>query len=145
MALGQDRSAWNEKRRKRYAEDSDYREKRKAKRRAHHAAHKEEVSESKRRSGWRKRLSVRWRRLLRCYGLSMEQYETLLAKQGGVCAICARPPAEPPVVDHCHETGTVRGLLCRKCNFGLGLFGDDQSLLAAASAYLKKGVAGDEA
>ena len=141
--MGQDRSTSNEKRRKRYAEDRDHRERCNAQHRAYYAAHKEEINERKRRKSWAERLSDRWRRVLRSYGLSMEQYEALLAKQGGVCAICAKPPAEPPVVDHCHGTGKVRGLLCRNCNSGLGLFGDDHGLLAAAIAYLKKGVPGD--
>jgi Recombination endonuclease VII len=70
--------------------------------------------------------------------MSPQDYETLFARQGGVCAICIRPSAEPLCVDHCHATGKVRGLLCRTCNTGLGHYKDDQRLTAAATAYLRK-------
>src|SRR5438094_9480440 len=56
--------------------------------------------------------------LKRKFGISLEQYEEMLAKQGGVCAICGAPPPEGTSlhVDHDHETGEVRGLLCFPCN-----------------------------
>ena len=144
MTLRRDRSAWNEKRRKRYAEDEEYRERRKAESRAYHAAHREKDNERQRRRSWAKKLSVFWRRLARFYGISREQYEVLLARQGGVCGICRKPPQEPLCVDHSHITGRVRGLLCRKCNTGLGSYDDDASLMAAGIAYLRKAAAGDE-
>ena len=144
MALPRDRSAWNEKRRKRYAEDEEYRERRKAESRAHHAAHREKDNERQRRRSWAKKLSDFWRRLARFYGISREQYEGLLAKQGGVCGICRKPPQEPLCVDHFHATGRMRGLLCRKCNTVLGSYDDDVSLMAAGIAYLRK-AADDEA
>ena len=145
MALRRDRRAWNAKRRKRYAEDADYRERRKAECRAYHAAHREKNNERQRRRGWAKKLPDFWRRLARFYGISREQYETLLAQQGGVCGICGKPPQEPLCVDHSHATGRVRGLLCRKCNTALGSFDDDVSVMAAGIAYLRKAAADDAA
>jgi hypothetical protein len=144
MALRRDRRAWNEKRRKRYAEDEEYRERRKAEGRAYHAAHREKNNERQRRRSWAKKLSDFWRRLARFYGISREQYEALLAKQGGVCGICRKPPQEPLCVDHSHATGRVRGLLCRKCNTALGSFDDDVSVMAAGIAYIRTAAA-DEA
>lgn len=64
-----------------------------------------------------------------------EDYQRLLDQQGGACAICERECEL--VVDHCHQTGVVRGLLCGACNSGLGMLGDDLPSLEAALAYLK--------
>jgi hypothetical protein len=72
------------------------------------------------------------------YGMSLEQYDALLEEQGGVCAICGERPEKHLCVDHCHETGTVRGLLCRRCNFGLGYYKDDLRRTMGASAYLRR-------
>jgi hypothetical protein len=81
------------------------------------------------------------------YGLTIEQYEAILAAQGGVCAICRKPePAIDPrtnsprklAVDHCHVSGTPRGLLCVLCNQGIGQFREDPLLLGAAIDYLQK-------
>lgn len=74
--------------------------------------------------------------LLARYGVSAEQVEAMIAAQGGACAICGRP--DPEHVDHCHETGLVRGVLCFNCNGGLGQFGDDIERLHAAIAYLRR-------
>jgi hypothetical protein len=145
MTLRRDRRAWNAKRRKRYAEDEDYRERCKAHSRAYHAAHRERDNERRRRRSWAKKLSDFWRRLARFYGISREQYEALLAKQGGVCGVCRKPPQEPLCVDHSHATGRVRGLLCRKCNTALGSFDDDVSVMAAGIAYLRQAAANDAA
>lgn len=79
------------------------------------------------------------------YGLSVEEYDAMLAQQGGVCAICGQD--EPNKhgrtgtrfrlsVDHDHETGAVRSLLCQKCNRAIGLFDDDPERLQAAVDYL---------
>ena len=68
------------------------------------------------------------------YNLTPAQYQSMLTKQGGKCALCS---AEPKTfhVDHCHNTGKVRGLLCHKCNIRLGGW-DDLQWREAAIAYL---------
>ena len=82
------------------------------------------------------------------YGISLSQYEWLLAKGNGVCWICLRPETlkrqkkapypESLYVDHDHKTGMIRGLLCNNCNSGLGYFDDNPEILKAAIAYLEK-------
>jgi len=75
----------------------------------------------------------------RQFGLESEQYDRLLAKQGHACAICKTPPGRLCLaVDHNHETGRVRGLLCTRCNMALGLLGEDPALLRAMTAYLRR-------
>jgi hypothetical protein len=77
---------------------------------------------------------------LRRYGLTQDDYDKLLEKQGGVCAICGDPPKEKHFcVDHCHESGKVRGLLCRHCNAGIGQLKDSIELVEKALTYLKRG------
>lgn len=62
----------------------------------------------------------------------------MLLQQGGVCLICNDPGDRQALgVDHCHATGLVRGILCDKCNRGLGYFKDNPELLIAASIYLE--------
>lgn len=79
----------------------------------------------------------------RVYGIGLEDFLELLDKQRGKCAICLgvgfkmhEGIKETLVVDHCHETGKVRGLLCNNCNRGLGLFKDSIGNLGAAIEYL---------
>ena len=75
--------------------------------------------------------------LKRSYGISVEDYDRMLEKQGGKCAICGEVDDHHSLaVDHCHETGAVRGLLCSLCNRGLGLFKDRADLLTAAIKHL---------
>lgn len=72
------------------------------------------------------------------YGLTVEQYDHMLAEQGGVCALCSRPPGVRLLaVDHDHDTGRVRGLLCVRCNTALGSLGDNEEGLLRAVAYLR--------
>lgn len=78
-------------------------------------------------------------RNLRKFGITEEQYDALLAAQGGRCAICELPErGRMLAVDHCHSTEEVRGLLCSKCNTGLGLFDDRQDRLMKAISYLER-------
>ncbi|MGH9178293.1 MAG: endonuclease VII domain-containing protein, partial [Acidimicrobiales bacterium] len=76
--------------------------------------------------------------LKRTYGITPEVYDELLARQEGVCAICRRQPT-PGIslhVDHDHDSGRIRGLLCFRCNNALGDFDDDHDRLYAALRYL---------
>ena len=87
----------------------------------------------------------RWRRMrnLRAYGLTIDEYEGMLIRQRGLCAICGhaetRLRAGIPQrlhVDHDHVTGRVRGLLCSRCNRGVGAFRDDPAVFRRAARYL---------
>ena len=108
-------------------------------RHAHVRAYREKIS-AERRAGERRRrrsLAQRWRRLRRCYGLSRQDYEALLARQGGACAICKQSPSEPLVVDRARVDGKLRGLLCRRCKAAITCFHEDPDLLRQASVYQK--------
>lgn len=76
--------------------------------------------------------------LRKTYGIGNEDYEGLLAQQGGCCAIClCRPRTKLLAVDHDHLTGKIRGLLCGRCNHGLLRFAqEDITILRRAVAYL---------
>ena len=77
-------------------------------------------------------------RLRLLYGLTPEDFEAMVATQGGRCAICGRISDARLHIDHDHETGAVRGLLCADCNGGVGLPGDDPDRAEAAAAYLRR-------
>lgn len=80
-----------------------------------------------------------WARLKRDYNLSKDQFEELYAVQHGKCGVCrCRLEIDTTHVDHDHHTGLVRGLLCRNCNRGLGLLGDDLPSLKAAVTYIAR-------
>lgn len=72
----------------------------------------------------------------RKYKLTRPQLEDLRAAQGDSCAICGAP--EPQHLDHDHDSGEVRQLLCQRCNQGLGLFRDEPSYLRAAADYVER-------
>lgn len=75
------------------------------------------------------------------YKLSQDKLDAMLERQSGRCAICKESETDlgrPLFVDHDHATGKVRGLLCIRCNSGLGCFLDSQKLLSAAKSYLAK-------
>ncbi|WP_416976619.1 endonuclease VII domain-containing protein [Streptomyces sp. T028] len=71
----------------------------------------------------------------RKYGLSPAELDAMVAEQHGVCCICLAAPAEH--VDHCHETGRVRGVLCFSCNAALGQFKDRPDAIRRAAAYVE--------
>jgi hypothetical protein len=77
--------------------------------------------------------------ICRIYDMSSEEFDLRLAAQAYRCAICLNPIDKSAHRDHCHESGEWRGLLCRKCNSGLGMFGDDVDNLGRAWAYLVMG------
>lgn len=82
---------------------------------------------------------------LKKYGITEEDYRYFYAIQKGCCAICKIPEKaikKALCVDHCHETGKVRGLLCNSCNAGIGLLGDSYEIIIKAAYYVldnKKG------
>lgn len=76
--------------------------------------------------------------LLTKYNISLVKFQDLQIKSNNQCAICKNEfSGREPFVDHCHKTGVVRGLLCGKCNFGIGQFNDNIDLLLQAVEYLK--------
>ena len=72
------------------------------------------------------------------YGITSEQFDALMLKQRGVCAICfmSPEPGRALDVDHHHGSGIVRGLLCRRCNNGIGLFDENARAMRRAIAYV---------
>ncbi len=83
----------------------------------------------------------REQKLLRAYGITLADRAALLAKQGGRCGICWHPfgtGRSAVHVDHEHDTGRVRGLLCGRCNSGLGFFLDSEDRLLFAMSYLRR-------
>jgi hypothetical protein len=142
-------SARTERKRQRYAEDPEYRSRVLATNHRYSTAHKEEIA-AKARHKWATDAEFREKglaasrardshadKLKQVYGLSTADYNAMLRQQNGACAICRRTSAERLCVDHCHKTNRVRGLLCRKCNTGLGCYGDDPDRIEAAIAYLQ--------
>lgn len=80
------------------------------------------------------------KRLLRVYGVTLEQLEQMQVAQDNKCAICGNTFQKSPLpcIDHNHTTGKLRGLLCYDCNRGLGVFKDNIKICESAVAYLKK-------
>lgn len=79
----------------------------------------------------------RWLKIKSRYGITEADFALIVKEQGGVCACCkTRLPVD---IDHCHRTNQLRGLLCRACNIGIGLLGDNVEGLMQAITYLKVG------
>lgn len=82
--------------------------------------------------------------LRRSYGITLFEYNRMLTEQGGGCGICGARESRSKGqgvrlhVDHDHETGTARGLLCDTCNRGIGQLGDDLERVLAAVRYLER-------
>lgn len=80
-------------------------------------------------------------RLKQLYGITRDDYNNMLDAQDNCCAICKTHKdtlTRALAVDHCHDTGNVRGLLCNRCNRALGQFEDDIELLKAAVSYMRR-------
>lgn len=84
-------------------------------------------------------------RIVAVYGLGVDEFLDLFARQNHACAVCQRPlvlfssaKSEKPVVDHCHSTGKVRGILCYGCNVALGWLEKDADRTACLTGYLRK-------
>lgn len=73
----------------------------------------------------------------RMYGLNQDQFDCMFLEQQGKCLAC-HTDMNPPVVDHCHATGKIRGLLCKNCNTSLGMAQDNPRILIALADYLEK-------
>jgi len=83
------------------------------------------------------KVKARSRQLRYLYGMTLKEFDNLLAMQNSKCAICGKEHSKVGlVVDHNHITGEIRGLLCRHCNFVLGLVNDDKDILKNAMEYL---------
>jgi hypothetical protein len=72
------------------------------------------------------------------YGISLERLNQMLEESKGLCTICGREPINWLVVDHCHATLKVRGVLCERCNQALGLLADNVQFLKNAIQYLER-------
>lgn len=117
------RALHNERRRERYRTSPEEREARRQERRVFYRRNRE--------------AELRYQRQ-RNYGMRDEQFLALLTAQDGRCPICLEPLLWPRVaVDHCHDSGRVRGLLHGVCNSGVGLLGDDPERCTRAAAYLR--------
>lgn len=75
-------------------------------------------------------------KLRRFYGISPEEYDAMLLQQDNRCAICKREFEESPHLDHDHDSGWVRGLLCGSCNHAIGLFQEDIVRIQESIEYL---------
>jgi hypothetical protein len=88
---------------------------------------------------YKKRYADRYQ--LKKYGLSIEDVDRMIAAQNGACAVCREPLIYGTggcAIDHDHDTNTVRGLLCRLCNVGIGHFRENETYLNAAISYLQR-------
>lgn len=93
----------------------------------YYESHKEQIQAQRRDADFKRK-----------YGISLAERDAMLEAQGGRCAICQTDAPGPRglFVDHCHETGRVRGLLCHKCNYAVALLCDDPGRCRRAATYL---------
>jgi len=139
----------NERERQRYADDPEYREKRLASANVYKALHRDERNAQLRHryatdNEFREATLARNRTgnlkatLERKHGKSLEDYEKMLAGQGRRCLICEEEFSCTPDLDHDHDSGELRGLLCRRCNLGLGHFDDNPVWLRRAADHVER-------
>lgn len=108
-------------------------------------AHNNSDSAKKIKKEWRinNKPLMREKNYKKSYGMSIDDYNVLFEKQNGKCAICGsvetkRKASNFFAVDHCHKTGKVRGLLCDRCNVGIGSLEDSYDIVLSAANYLRK-------
>lgn len=105
----------------------------------------EQQREYKQKNPEKVRLNQRKTQLKRKFGITIDMYNEMLEKQQSRCAVCkvhVSDTTKDLAVDHCHDTGRVRGLLCGKCNMAIGLLNDDVQLVRSVLCYLEnEGVA----
>lgn len=109
---------------------------RREKRKEYKKTEKGREAENRYRRGKYQKDKLKGKHLMARYRMTIEDYENLLYKQKGACAICKVKKGKELHVDHCHKTGIVRGLLCGNCNRALGLMKDNMSFLKNAIEYL---------
>ena len=82
------------------------------------------------------------RKMFSRYGITIDDYDNMLTEQNGVCAICGTSKLSKNksrfAIDHCHNTGAIRGLLCSNCNSGIGKLKDNPDIIIKAYEYLIK-------
>jgi len=136
-------SVWadkNAKRRARYNSDPEFREKRQNEAKAWRTENYDKWKKQSLASYHRNRPRIIKERAAKRHNISLSLYESLLEIHKGCCGICGNPcPTKRSLaVDHDHATGTVRGLLCQRCNHGIGLFHDNPDRLRKAADYLER-------
>jgi Recombination endonuclease VII len=93
-----------------------------------HPNYRHGINETRRKTGLRKN-----------YGMTIEQYDKLIIAQNYQCAICGDKQEDKRLcVDHCHLTGRIRGLLCSRCNQGIGLLRDNADIMLSAIKYISR-------
>jgi hypothetical protein len=128
------------------ADDAARRERTRAERRAYYEKNSERINAERRRryaddAEYRtkvltdNRKTAREHRLRRTYGISLQDYDRMFARQGGRCAICWKTSKQSLCVDHSHRTGMLRALLCINCNVGFGNFFESPAFLRRAADY----------
>jgi hypothetical protein len=128
-------------REKKRARSPEQQEQRRIAKRIRYAAKREQICAQERRYWASKAEMHRDQRLRRRYGINVEQLDAIIDAQRGKCALCEETlklGTKSVHVDHCHETGKVRGVLCARCNLGIGRFGDHIRGLERAIEYLKR-------
>ena len=107
---------------------------------AYNKANPERIKKIRERSYQNNKEKRRYRNIMARFGLTKEQYEAMLEAQGGTCAICDMEcvSGRHLAIDHDHETGEIRKLLCTNCNTAIGKLGDSSDLAQRAVEYLRK-------
>jgi hypothetical protein len=124
------------KRTRKLASQRKYRQSHKPELAAAQRRRREEKPEVRQAERERARISSRKRVFETVYGITFDDFDTMVARQGGLCILCGKRPALL-CVDHCHATSRVRALLCNNCNSMLGFSGDDPELLDDGAFYLR--------